>query len=128
MTSLQPFTRSITEDTCGPFRMIRSPLPPIFSTRYSQAIVPACVLLVSTVASAPFAAVSTATTTIPAACGSPDRRLDRFRVAGVEQDQVHAGRDEIVDLGVLLAKVVVEPDGGDLDVRVGLLRLELGAL
>ena len=38
-----------------------------------------------------------------------DRRRDRLRVGGVEQDQVDAGGDEVVDLGELLVEVVVEP-------------------
>jgi cytochrome c-type biogenesis protein CcmH/NrfF len=62
-TSLQPFTRSVTAETCGPFWMMTSPLPPSLSTMYWQAICPAWTLLVCTVASAPAAATSTATTT-----------------------------------------------------------------
>src|SRR5437588_1885858 len=67
-TFLQPVTRSITAETCGPFSMMTSPLPPSLSTMYWQEISPAWTLLVVTVASAPSAAVSTATTTMPAAC------------------------------------------------------------
>src|SRR5882672_5710546 len=67
-TSLQPATRSITAETCGPFSMITSPLPPSLSTMYWQEISPAWTLFVVTVASAPSAAVSTATTMMPAAC------------------------------------------------------------
>src|SRR3954471_9641101 len=67
-TFLQPTTRSITAETCGPFSMMTSPLPPSLSTMYWQEISPAWTLLVVTVASAPSAAVSTATTTMPAAC------------------------------------------------------------
>src|SRR5207237_6835845 len=65
---LQPTTRSMTAETCGPFSMITSPLPPSLSATYWQAISPAWTLLVVTVASAPSAAVSTATTMMPAAC------------------------------------------------------------
>ncbi len=57
-----------------------------------------------------------------------DRRADRLGIAGVEQDQVDAGGDEIVDLGDLLAEVIFEADGGDLHVGVSLLGLEFGAL
>src|SRR3954470_10770085 len=67
-TLLQPLTRSITAETCGPFSMITSPLPPSLSTMYWHEISPACTLFVVTVASAPSAAVSTATTITPAAC------------------------------------------------------------
>src|SRR6185437_12512053 len=67
-TFLQPATRSITAETCGPFSMTTSPLPPSLSTMYWQEISPAWMLFVVTVASAPSAAVSTATTTMPAAC------------------------------------------------------------
>src|SRR3954466_13287782 len=67
-TFLQPTTRSITAETCGPFSMMTSPLPPSLSTMYWQEISPAWTLLVVTVASAPSAAGSTATTTMPAAC------------------------------------------------------------
>src|SRR6266566_1926992 len=45
-----------------------SPLPPSLSTMYWQEISPAWTLLVVTVASAPSAAVSTATTMMPAPC------------------------------------------------------------
>src|SRR5947209_18129055 len=67
-TFLQPTPRSITAETGGPFSMMTSPLPPNLSTMYWQEISPAWTLLVVTVASAPSAAVSTATTTMPAAC------------------------------------------------------------
>ncbi|SAL88431.1 hypothetical protein AWB68_08773 [Caballeronia choica] len=67
-TSLQPFTRSSTADTGGPFSMITLPLPLIFFERKSHASCPAWMLFVCTVASAPAAATSTATTTMPAAC------------------------------------------------------------
>ena len=58
----------MTEETCGPFSMTTLPLSPILSARNWQAISPAWMLLVCTVASAPAAATSTATTTMPAAC------------------------------------------------------------
>ena len=67
-TFLQPFTRSITDDTCGPFSMTTLPLWSILSAKYWQAISPAFTLSVCTVASAPAAATSTPITTIPAAC------------------------------------------------------------
>src|SRR5947209_10421837 len=67
-TFLQPTPRSITAETGGPFSMMTSPLPPNLSTMYWQEISPAWTLLVVTVASAPSAAVSTAATTMPAAC------------------------------------------------------------
>ena len=52
---LQPFTRSITEETCGPFSMMTLPLPASLSTMYWQAIWPACTLSVVTAASDPSA-------------------------------------------------------------------------
>ena len=52
-TSLQPLTRSITAETCGPFSMITLPLWSILSARYWHEIWPAWTLLVCTVASAP---------------------------------------------------------------------------
>ena len=58
--------------------------------------------------------------------GAADRRGDGIGIAGIEKDKVDAGGDEIVDLVILLAQIVVEADGGDLYVRVGLLCLELG--
>ena len=58
-----------------------------------------------------------------------DRRLDRLRVGGVDQDQVDARGDEVVDLGVLLVQVVVGRDRGHRDVvAADLLGLGLGAL
>ncbi|MHC2315503.1 hypothetical protein ACVIHC_002549 [Bradyrhizobium diazoefficiens] len=81
-----------------------------------------------TVASAPSAAVSTATTTIPAACAFLIAGPIALGSPGVQQDQVDAGGDEIVDLGDLLAEVVFEADRGDLHIGIGLLGLELGAL
>ncbi len=67
-TSSQPLTRSITAETGGPFMI--ATLPPSFrwSTMYWQDFWPASMLLVWTVASAPLAETSTATTTMPAAC------------------------------------------------------------
>src|SRR6516225_2673370 len=50
--------------------------------------------------------------------GAVDRRLDGVRVAGAQHDQVDAGGDEGVDLGVLRGRVKIVLDGGDLDVRV----------
>ena len=65
---LQPLTRSITEDTCGPFSMMTLPLPPSLSMKYWQDTWPAWTLSVVTAASAPSALVSTATTLMPAFC------------------------------------------------------------
>ena len=50
-----------------------------------------------------------------------------FTSPGFEQDQVDAGRDEVVDLVDLLAKVVIVAERQQLHVRVGLLGLELRA-
>src|SRR4029079_17105286 len=57
-----------------------------------------------------------------------DRRPDRLWIAGIQQDQVDAGGNEIVDLGDLLAEVVFEADRRDLHIGIGLPGLELGAL
>src|SRR4051795_3460893 len=67
-TCSQPFTRSMTEETCGPFSITTLPLWLILSARNWQEISPALMLSVITVASAPAAATSTATTGMPAAC------------------------------------------------------------
>ena len=72
-----------------------------------QAISPAWTLLVWTVASAPAAATSTATTTMPAAWARLTAGAIAFGVGGVEQDHVDAGGDEVVDLVELLVQVVV---------------------
>ena len=55
-----------------------------------------------------------------------DRGPNGLGIAGIEEDQVNAGGDEIVDLGHLLAEIVFKADGGDLHIGIGLLRLELG--
>ncbi|MCY1302688.1 hypothetical protein D9M70_523630 [compost metagenome] len=65
-TALQPLTRSSTADTGGPFWMITLPRPLSRSAIKPHASSPAWVLSVCTVASAPAAATSTATTTMPA--------------------------------------------------------------
>src|SRR3954452_24079607 len=67
-TCSQPFTRSMTEETCGPFSITTLPLWLIASARNWQEISPALTLSVMIVASAPAAATSTATTGMPAAC------------------------------------------------------------
>ncbi len=45
-TALQPFTRSMTAETCGPFSMTTLPLWPILSAMYWHARSPALVLSV----------------------------------------------------------------------------------
>ena len=104
---MQPLTRSITEETCGPFWMMTLPLPPSLSTMYWQAISPAWTLLVCTVASAPGGRDVDRHHDDAGRLRLLDRRLDRLRVGGVDQDHVDAGGDEVVDLRELLVQVVV---------------------
>ncbi len=57
------------------------------------------------------------------------RRLDRDRIGGVDQHQIDAGSDEVVDLGGLLVQVVVGGHRRDGDARAAdLLGLRFGAL
>ena len=95
-----------------------APLLPIFSTRYSQAIMPAWTLLVSTVTSAPAVREFGRYDRNAGLVGAVDRRLDVVRVAGGQHDQVFAGGDEGVDLGVLRGRVPIVLDCCDLDVGV----------
>ena len=103
-TSLQPFTRSITEETCGPFSMITSPLPPILSTMYWQAISPAWMLFGHHRGVRPLGRDVDRHDDDAGRLRPLDRRRDRLGVGGVEQDQVDARGDEIVDLGDLLVR------------------------
>ena len=86
---------------------------------------PAWVLLVSTVAFGALGRGIDRDHDDAGRLGSFDRRLDGLRIAGVEQDQIDAGGDEIIDLGILLAQIVVEADRRDLHIGIGLFRLEL---
>jgi hypothetical protein len=53
---------------------------------------------------------------------------DGLRIAGVQEDQVDAGGDEVVDLGHLLAEVVFKADRRDLHIGIGLSGFEFGTL
>ena len=56
-------------------------------------------------------------------------RLDRDRIGGVDQHQIDAGGDEVVDLGGLLVQVIVGRNRRDGDVAAGnLLGPRFGAL
>src|SRR6266702_907985 len=57
-----------------------------------------------------------------------DRWPDGLRIAGVQEDQVDAGGDEVVDLGHLLAEVVFKADRRDLHIGIGLSGFEFGTL
>ena len=94
-----------------------APLLPIFSTRYSQAIMPAWTLLVSTVTSAPAVRELAATTGMPALWARSIAGSTSFGSLG-QHDQVFAGGDEGVDLGVLRGHVPIVLDCCDLDVGV----------
>ncbi|MCP9984682.1 hypothetical protein LUX32_49510 [Actinomadura madurae] len=64
MASPQPFIRSLMAETAEPSTIASSPRPPSRPIRYLHASRPACTLSLVTVASAPAAATSTATTGI----------------------------------------------------------------
>ena len=128
-TSLQPFTRSITAETCGPFWMID--------------LAALGAELVGDVLAGDLAGLDVVGLHRGVGAGRGDvdrdhhdpgrlrpldRRGDRLGVGGVEQDHVDARGDEVVDLVELLVQVVVGRGGVDRDVRVDLLGLGLGAL
>ena len=69
-----------------------------------------------------------ATTTMPAACARLIAGAMALGSAALTRIMSTPGGDEVVDLGELLVQVVVGRGGVDLDVRVDLLGLGLGAL
>ena len=127
-TSLQPFTRSITDETCGPFWMTTLPLPPILSAMILAGDLARLDVVRLHRGVGPGRGDVDRDDDDARRLGALHRRRDRLRVGRVEQDQVDAGGDEVVDLGELLVQVVVGRDRRDLDVRVDLLGLVLGAL
>jgi hypothetical protein len=60
--------------------------------------------------------------------GSTDCRFDGLWITRIKQDKIDAGSDKVVDLGVLLAQVVVETNRRDLYIRVGLFRFKFRPL
>ena len=124
-TSLQPLTRSITAETCGPFLMTTLPLPFELVDDVLAGDLAGLDVVGLTVASAPGGGDVDRDHDDAGRLRPLDRRLDRLRVGGVEQDHVDAGGDEVVDLGELLVQVVVGRDRRTL--TFGLISLALAS-
>ena len=125
---LQPLTRSITEETWGPFSMMTLPFLPSLSMKYWHAIWPAWDVVGGHRRVRAIGIGVDRHDLDAGRLGLLNGGPERLHVTRVEQDEIDAGRDEIVDLVDLLAEIVIVAKGQQLDVRVGLLGLDLGAL